>query len=104
MRKEKSGNRYFGFNELATQAFNLPVYNPDAWDGNDEKKKEVQSNFEKRHTCRSCNTPLTYKGSNVMTCENPECNKQGNFVLLNSGAKKIAIKLYGENENKGVKA
>lgn len=92
MRKEKNGNRYFSFNELAQDVFNLRPRDPHEFK-NLNKKDEVQKGFEKRHMCNNCHTPLTYIGGNVMCCKNPECTKQG-YHTLAEREKNLAISLY----------
>ena len=96
MRKEKNGNRYFSFEELANNVFNIKIKNTQSWD--EKKKNEIKEVFEKKHTCRSCNTPMTYKGGNIMCCMNPDCPKQ-NFHLLSEKGKRTAINLYKNDDS-----
>lgn len=64
MRLEKSGPRYFSFQEL-----------PGAKPKKNKKKnvtEEQQTDFAKK--CRVCGTVLSYiEGTNVMVCGNPDC-------------------------------
>lgn len=63
MRLEKSGPRYFSFQELAP---NKPP----------KKKKEIPENQKQGFAgkCRVCGSFLTYiEGTNVMVCSNPDC-------------------------------
>lgn len=104
MRKEKNGNRYFSFDELAQNLFNFSFTSVDTTPNWDAKKiKEVKEAFEKKHSCRSCGKPMIYKGGNIMCCLNPKCSKQG-FHLLSEKGKRIAINLEKINTKSEVKA
>lgn len=93
MRTESNGTRYFGFDELAQKAFNLPPVSKTV--KNENKRKEMEQKYAKYNTCKSCGKPLTYMGGNVATCINPECNKKG-FKLLDSKSKNFAQLIFGE--------
>lgn len=93
MRKEKNGTRYFSFEELACEYFHMKPVSKQIQ--NQGKRKDLQQKFETRNTCKSCNTPMTYLGGNVLCCNNPNCDK-GFYRLLDSKSKSIAQSIYGE--------
>ena len=92
MRKEKNGNRYFSFNEVAQAIFNLSPFDEGELK-NESKRQELQDKFESKHKCNFCGQVMTYKGGNIMACTNPECAKQG-FHILDSKGKSLAVALY----------
>lgn len=93
MRKEKNGTRYFSFNEFGKELFNIS--NDSQINRDKNKFKEIKDSFETKHSCKACNTLMTYKGGNVMCCTNPLCTKQ-TYHLLSEKHKRTAISLYGE--------
>lgn len=70
MRVEKSGTRYFGFEELASSMGIKPVSKVTK---DKEKLAGQQERFVNRHKCRGCGQPMTWVGGNLMTCQNPNC-------------------------------
>lgn len=100
MRKEKNGNRYFSFDEVAQSVFNLKPYDPNIL-RHEEKREELKKKFEATHMCNSCHTPMTYKGGNIVACTNSDCSKQC-FHLLNERSKNLASILYNEKEVKNI--
>lgn len=71
MRVEKSGTRYFGFEELASSMRIKPVSKVTK---DKEKLAGQQERFRARHMCRGCGQPMEWvKGTNIMACTNPTC-------------------------------
>ena len=95
MRKEKNGTRYFGFDEIAKELFNLPPYSNDF--ANKEKKASVKEKFETKNICKTCKQPLTYIGGNILCCANPECKGNKSYWLMDEKQKHLAQALYGES-------
>ena len=93
LRKENNGIRYFGFNEVAKEVYNLkPVENALS-----QNNAEAKDKFQKHHRCKSCKNPLRYVGGNVMVCDNPECDHPA-YSLLDEKGKNIAEAIFGESE------
>ena len=99
MRKEKNGTRYFGFDEVAKELFNLPPYSNSFT--NEEQRKSMQQKFETKNTCKECKQPLTFVGGNILCCQNPECKSQKSFRLMTDKQKSLAKAIYSES---GVRA
>lgn len=85
MREEKSGVRYFSFLELP-----FPVKK-----NKKQNNDELRERFEKRHTCVVCHQPLSWvKGTNIMSCRNPDCKGKKIEKTLSDGTVKIDYKPY----------
>lgn len=94
MRKEKNGTRYFGFDEVAKELYNLPPYSNGF--SNEEQRKSVLQKFEAKNVCKDCKQPLSYIGGNVLCCKNSECKSSKSFRLLTDKQKSLAQAIYGE--------
>ena len=97
MRKENNGTRYFGFDEVAKEVYNLTP--PSSTLRNPAKRDELVAKFYERNKCKFCKQPMTYVGGNVLCCKNPDCKqKSQSFKLLDEKTKNLAIALFGEGE------
>lgn len=95
MRKENNGTRYFSFDEVAKEVFNINP--PSSTLRNPAKRDDLVAKFNERNKCKFCKHPLSYVGGNVLCCMNPECKQQKlSYKLLDHKTKNLAIALFGE--------
>lgn len=93
MRKEKSGIRYFGFNELAKEQYGMEAASKQIQ--NVGKRKDMEQKYEKNNFCKTCKKPLTYIGGNIACCKNVECKKP-TFKIFDDKTKNYVQAIYGE--------
>lgn len=97
MRKENNGTRYFGFDEVAKEVYNLTP--PSSTLRNPTKRDELVAKFYERNKCKFCKQPMTYVGGNVLCCTNSECKQQKlSYKLLDDKTKNLAQALFGEGQ------
>lgn len=91
MKNETNGKRYYSFDEIGQELFGLKPYKRVTRD-----KQKLTSQREKfLGTCPHCKQPLKYVyGTNILSCENPECKGKKVSISKEDGEEKIIYKPY----------
>ena len=82
---------YHSFDELAQEVFGLPPYTVQS--PNASRREDMHKKYDKIHVCKSCNTPMTYMGGNVLACTNKDCTKKG-YRLLTDREKRYVQTIF----------
>lgn len=91
MKNETNGKRYYSFDEIGQELFGLKPYKRVTKD-----KQKLAAQREKfLGVCPHCKHPLKYVyGTNILSCENPECKGKKVSITKEDGEEKVIYKPF----------
>lgn len=91
MKNKNNGKRYYSFDEIGQELFNLKPYKRVTKD-----KQKLAAQQEKfLGTCPYCKQPLKYiYGTNILICANEECKGKKVSISKEDGEEKVVYKPF----------